>query len=83
MDLSYMINEVQRSNIKSDLRPIVCKAVQEYYKILVDGQAIKPKDAVIVEEPEVKEVVEVKEPIVVEDVVEVIEPVKTKKKRSK
>ena len=43
-DLNTMVNKVQSSNVGNDTeKAIIVKAVQEYYKILCDAQAIKPK----------------------------------------
>ena len=75
--LSQVINNVQRSNIKSN-KELVCKAVQEYYKVLAETGVVKEEKA-----PEaVKKVVVPEEPVeeVSEEIVEEIKEPKPKAK---
>ena len=43
MDLTKVINNIQRSNIKAD-KELICKAVQEYNKTLNAAGAVKAMD---------------------------------------
>ena len=63
MDLTRIVVAVERSNISSEYRAFVVKAVQEYVKQLEQAQAIKPRQVV---EPIVEQVVPVVEPVIVE-----------------
>ena len=71
MDITRVINEIQSSNLDTDIVSMVCKAVQEYYQKLEAVGAIKPKakpkapkpGKVIVPKEAKKKDIEVKEPI--------------------
>ena len=41
-ELVRVINDIQYSNYRGD-KGFLCKAVQEYYKILESAQVVKPK----------------------------------------
>ena len=46
-DLTLVINEIQSSNISQEDVPMICKAVQDYYKLMAEVGAIKPAKAVV------------------------------------
>ncbi|MCP3684181.1 MAG: hypothetical protein GY861_15980 [bacterium] len=60
-DQTHAINDIQRSNLTID-KGFVCQAVQEYYKLLQQAQAIKPKKKKVKKEAPKEEVKE--EPVV-------------------
>ena len=55
MDLTKIINEIQSSNLDSGITTVVCKAVQEYYKVLAAAGAVKKAS---VKKEEMEQVVE-------------------------